>query len=125
MDLSLTECVLLVAAGGALGAATRYLFIHFVDSSQFPWATLAVNLIGSFLLAFLTFWYTGISPEVRLVLFTGFFGAFTTMSTFTLETTMLFTDGYFAKAFLNVLLTLALCFGGAAAGRWAGMALAA
>ena len=60
MEIGLMESVLLVAAGGAIGATLRFLVGHYVDSSQFPWATLAVNLIGAFLLALITFWYTGI-----------------------------------------------------------------
>ncbi len=125
MELSLPACLLIVAAGGALGAAVRYLFIYYIDSTQFPWATLAVNFIGSFLLALLTFSLTGISQEARLLMFTGFFGAFTTMSTFALDTTVLFSNGRFGDAAMNFLGTVVLCLGGAAAGRWAGIALAA
>ena len=123
MEIGLMESVLLVAAGGAIGATLRFLIGHYVDSSQFPWATLAVNLIGAFLLALITFWYTGIPQELKLLLFTGLFGAFTTMSTFTLETVTLFYDGRFGSALLNFCANAGLCMLGAVAGRYAGLAL--
>ncbi len=123
MDIGLAESILIVAGGGAVGAVLRFLVGHFVDSSQFPWATFAVNLSGAFLLALITFWYTGIPQELKLLLFTGLFGAFTTMSTFTLETVALFYDGRFGSALLNFCLNAGLCVLGAFAGRYAGLAL--
>lgn len=123
MDVGLMESIFIVAAGGAVGAALRFLVGHYVDSSQFPWATFAVNIIGTFLLALITFWYTGIPQELKLLLFTGLFGAFTTMSTFTLETVALFYDGRFGSALLNFCLNAGLCVLGAVTGRYVGMAL--
>jgi crcB protein len=124
MEVGMFEAIILVAVGGAIGAALRFLVGHYVDSEQFPWATFTVNLIGAFMLALITFWYTGIPQEMKLLLFTGLFGAFTTMSTFTLETVSLFFDGRVGSAALNFCLNAGLCICGAVAGRYVGIALA-
>ncbi len=121
--MDLTQGILFVAIGGAIGAVLRYIIGYYVDSSQFPWATFAVNIIGTFLLAFLTFWYAGISAETKLFLFTGFFGAFTTMSTFSLETVSLFFDGRVGTAVMNFICNAGLCVVGAAMGRYVALAL--
>lgn len=75
-----------VALGGALGAVCRYFISRLVDSS-FPLGTLAVNLAGSLLIGVLVgFVNRGMmSPEMKLLLVTGFCGAFTTFSTFANE----------------------------------------
>ena len=112
---------MLVALGGAIGAVLRFSVGQFIDSSQFPWATFTVNIIGSFMMAFVMFAYTGMSLETRLFLFTGLIGAFTTMSTFTLDTVGLFFDGRVWQAGLNVILNAGLCVVGAAIGRYAGI----
>ena len=116
--------ILLVALGGAIGAVLRFSVGQFIDSSQFPWATFTVNIIGSFMMAFIMFAYTGMSLETRLFLFTGLIGAFTTMSTFTLDTVGLFFDGRAWQAGLNVILNAGLCVVGAAIGRYAGIFVA-
>ena len=116
--------ILLVALGGAIGAVLRFSVGQFVDSSQFPWATFTVNIIGSFMMAFIMFAYTGMSLETRLFLFTGLIGAFTTMSTFTLDTVGLFFDGRVWQAGLNVILNAGLCVVGATIGRYAGIFVA-
>ncbi len=92
--------VLLVACGGALGAVTRYLLsgwitLHLVGS-RFPTGTLAVNLLGCFaigLLAGLSQKHHVLSPEINLLLTTGFLGGFTTFSAFGLESFMLYQRG--------------------------------
>ncbi len=121
--MDLTQGIIFVAIGGAIGAVLRYIIGYYVDSSQFPWATFAVNIVGTFLLAFLTFWYAGISAETKLFLFTGFFGAFTTMSTFSLETVSLFFDGRVGTAVMNFVCNAGLCVVGAAMGRYVALAL--
>lgn len=121
--MDLTQGIVFVAIGGAIGAVLRYIIGYCVDSSQFPWATFAVNIVGTFLLAFLTFWYAGISAETKLFLFTGFFGAFTTMSTFSLETVSLFFDGRVGTAVMNFVCNAGLCVVGAAMGRYVALAL--
>ena len=86
---------LLVALGGATGAVLRFYISETLPTSSFPWATLSVNLVGSFLLgivasAALT---QVISEGQALLLGVGFLGAFTTMSTFSVEAAMLFDEG--------------------------------
>jgi len=118
MEPALIQSLALVAIGGAAGAVLRFGMGQVIDSSQFPWATFAVNIIGSFSLALLMFGWTGISPEWRVLLFTGLFGAFTTMSTFTVDTVTMLYDGRTGEALLNFVLNPCLCVGGALAGRY-------
>lgn len=105
---------ILVGAAGFLGAALRYsigVFL-FQGSAVFPFATLTVNLLGSFLLAWLT---TGLMvrfslpAHIKTALGTGFVGSFTTFSTLSVETAALFLDG---KTALAVLYIAASIFGG-------------
>ena len=114
------KTVAYLATGGAIGTVLRYGVSRIFDSSVFPWGTFAVNFAGSFLLALLFFHLLdgpGISMQVRLFLFVGVFGAFTTMSTFTVDTVSLFVNGQYGLATLNVLLNAVLCLMGAFAGR--------
>ena len=87
--------ILAVMTGGSIGAACRYLLFLAVQRSTgpaFPTGTLAVNLLGSFLIGLLWSFFEGsrLTNEVRLLIFTGFLGGFTTFSTFARETTQLF-----------------------------------
>lgn len=119
--------VLAIAAGGALGALGRFWVssgIYRLVGRDFPWGTLAVNALGSFLMGFLFVLFlerliTG--PEVRGAVLVGFLGAFTTFSTFSMETLTLIEEGYFTKAYLNmggsVLLCLLCCWFGTTLGR--------
>lgn len=88
--------VLLIAAGGALGAVSR----HVVNQAglrllgpEFPWGTLAVNLAGSLLMGVLVGWLAQAgrpdATEIRYALGAGFLGAFTTMSAFALDAVVL------------------------------------
>ena len=111
---------------GAVGAPVRYLVDGAVGErlgGTFPWGTLIVNATGSLLLGFLTglALYHAFPRTPRVVLGTGFCGAYTTFSTFTFETVRLVEDGAVNEAFRNVLGTLLT---GAAAAA-AGLALAA
>ena len=108
-------------AAGALGAPLRYLVDGAVaDRAQgvFPWGTLIVNVSGSLVLGFLTglALYHAFPTEPRLVLGTGFCGAYTTFSTFTFETVRLVEEGAINEAFRNALGTLAACAAAAALG---------
>ncbi|MBR4434429.1 MAG: fluoride efflux transporter CrcB [Bacteroidaceae bacterium] len=78
--------LLLVALGGAVGSAGRYL-VSLIGGTSLPWGTFAVNIVGSLLIGFLTGMLgKGIlSPEMKLLLITGFCGGFTTFSTFAAE----------------------------------------
>ncbi|MCB5280153.1 MAG: CrcB family protein [Candidatus Cloacimonetes bacterium] len=119
MDWDTAVIIILVAAGGAIGAVLRYSVGHLVDSSTFPWSTFVVNFIGCTLIALIFFAYGHAMPElVRYFLFIGIFGAFTTMSTFTLETVTLFSDGQLSTAFLNWFMNAGVCLFGAFAGRY-------
>lgn len=95
--------VILIAAGGALGAVARYGLSGWVQGRAggfFPWGTLVVNVLGSFLLGFL-FRYleaTTLPAEWRQAATIGLLGAFTTFSTFSLETVALVQDGDWARA---------------------------
>lgn len=116
---------LLVLVGGAIGAPLRYLTDLAVQSrhdSVFPWGTLAVNVIGSFILGLIS---AAAPPAWAVTLVgTGFCGALTTFSTFGYETVRLFEDGSYAAGLANAVANLALGLGAAALGWWLGSALA-
>lgn len=95
-----------VALAGALGAVCRYLLDAYVAErveSAFPFGTFVVNVTGSFALGLLTglALYHGLSTTPKVVLGTGFVGAYTTFSTFAYETVRLFEDGSNFEALLN------------------------
>lgn len=78
--------ILLVALGGAIGSVCRYL-LSGINIASWPWGTFVVNILGSLLIGLLTgLMSKGIlSPEMKLLLVTGFCGGFTTFSTFANE----------------------------------------
>lgn len=91
---SMIRNLLLVALGGAVGSMGRYLIAKLIDAS-FPWATLTVNIVGSLLIGLLTGLVSkeALSPEMKLLLVTGFCGGFTTFSTFANESFQLMKTG--------------------------------
>ncbi len=97
-----------LALGGAGGTMLRYLISELTNrifSGEFPAGTFAVNMIGSFFIGF-AFGITGtfkISPNIKLFLFTGFFGGFTTFSSFSHENANLLSSGNHQHAFLYIL----------------------
>jgi CrcB protein len=97
---------ILIAIGGAAGACLRALAGRLIVC-DFPWATLAVNCLGSFILAALM--AGRIPAHMEALLATGFCGAFTTFSTFILETLILWRSRQRRAALLNGGLTLLLC----------------
>ena len=118
--------VLAVGAGGFLGAIARYLLGLWVDArlgSHFPYATLAINVSGSFALGLLAgaLEFSSLPPELRLALGVGFLGAYTTFSTFTYETVTLVENGApgLALAYVaaSLLVGLLAAVGGLALGR--------
>lgn len=104
-----------VSVGAAIGGALRYWLSNFVYKflpETFPYGTLAVNILGSFLLGFFIFYLDDremISTNLKLLLTVGLCGGFTTFSTFSLETMKLFHSSEFLLAGLNILLNLFLC----------------
>lgn len=110
---------LVVAAGAALGGVLRFWVgseVHKLVPPYFPWGTLLINTIGSFLLGFFAFYLRDqkmISPQLWLFLSVGFCGGFTTFSTFSLETVNLLRNAQLLFAALNVLASMLLCIGGA------------
>ncbi|MCF8069845.1 MAG: fluoride efflux transporter CrcB [Desulfobacterales bacterium] len=116
--------ILLVGAGGFVGATFRYLLSGFVQrlsgSIDFPYGTLAVNILGCFLIGIfsqLDEVRNVFSAEVRFFLFIGILGAFTTFSTFGNETMNLIVDKRMNFAFLNVSIHIILGLGTVWAGR--------
>lgn len=94
---------LFLILGGIVGVVARYqlgLLITRATDSPFPWATLFINVLGSFALGFFANYlvHADASPAMRLMLTTGFCGGFTTLSTFSLELVNLFMSGEIAMA---------------------------
>ena len=107
---------LAVAAGGAVGAVLRFSVYKTVDTT-FPWATFIVNIVGCLVASFLMFQYgTDMRDSFKTFLFVGLFGAFTTMSTFSIDTMHLLTEGTIALATVNILMNSVVCVGGACLG---------
>lgn len=118
-----------VAAGGAIGAAGRYLIglgvpaaaATFHMPGDFPAATFAANFIGCFVIGVLSVLFDGGpwdgKPCWRAFAITGILGGFTTFSTFGLETVALIEKGAVGMAAANVGISLAACFAGVVAGR--------
>lgn len=121
--------LLLLAAAGAAGALCRYGLSGLVQSvagARFPWGTMVVNLSGAFaagLFFGLIQERLALSGEVRIIVLVGFMGAFTTFSTFMLETTELARDAQWVAAAGNLLLQnglgLALLYAGLVVSRLA------
>jgi len=105
--------LLCIATGGALGAAARHgvsAWIANTGPANFPWGTLCVNAVGSMLIGLL-FGISELSPipsTVRLLFAAGFLGAFTTFSTYSMQTLDLFRDKEPILALLNIGLNNAL-----------------
>jgi CrcB protein len=105
-----------VALGGSFGAVVRFLIssgIYQWLGRGFPYGTLVVNITGSFLIGILTealiLQRIAMTVEYRAAILTGFIGAYTTFSTFSLETVYLIEQGSLTKAALNILLSVAGC----------------
>jgi fluoride exporter len=107
---------LIVAFGGALGAMSRYgvaLLVALFWKRDFPLATLLINVTGSFILGFFATFAaerTSLDPMWRLLVATGFVGAYTTFSTFEYETQRLTESGALWWGALNVITSVAAGF---------------
>jgi len=120
--------VLLVAAGGALGAVLRYGVGQLLArrGAGFPWATLAVNVAGCLALGALMVWVAGrddFAPRVRAFVGIGLLGSLTTFSTLGYETVELARRGDSGAALLNLALNLGVGLAAVAAGRALALAL--
>ena len=117
--------ILAIAAGGAIGALLRYwtsIAVHGRLGMAFPYGTLAVNVLGSLLMGFLYVWLIdrmAAGPALRAFLLVGVLGAFTTFSTFSMETLNLLEAGHPGKALANVLVSVLVCVTAAALGVFA------
>ncbi|WP_428848281.1 fluoride efflux transporter CrcB [Shewanella olleyana] len=112
--ISLTN-IMFVALGGSIGAVFRYvisILMLQLFGSSFPFGTLLVNILGSFLMGIvyaIGLETSHLSPEIKAMVGVGLLGALTTFSTFSNETLLLMQEGLFVKAILNVLLNVILC----------------
>ncbi len=112
-----------IAAGGATGALMRYWMsngIYALLGRGFPYGTLTVNVVGSLLMGFCYVFMIermDVSVELRAALMIGLLGAFTTFSTFSIETLNLLESGEQLKAVINIILSVTLCI----LGCWLGM----
>lgn len=103
-----------IALGGSIGAVFRYLVsknIQSIYNQILPLGTLSVNVIGSFLIGFLFFLFDTVivSRDTRSFLTIGILGAFTTFSTYSLETINLFKDGEIKLGISNLVLNNLFC----------------
>jgi CrcB protein len=115
--------LLAIAAGGALGAVFRYGVSNGIYQwlgRDFPWGTLAVNTLGSLLMGGLYVLLVermAATAELRAFLLIGVLGAFTTFSTFSIETLLLIENGQLLRAVMNMLASVLVCIAAA----WVGI----
>lgn len=120
------RAVLLVAAGGAIGCVVRYFAGVYLTRDDWPWGTITVNLVGSFLIALFMFsamahgWF---GPDARIFVATGILGGFTTMSSLTYETAAFVDDAEIARAFGYAGLTIVGSFAMVFLGRFVAQSL--
>ncbi|HAC87946.1 MAG TPA: fluoride efflux transporter CrcB [Gammaproteobacteria bacterium] len=106
---------LAIAFGGALGALSRYwltVSIERFNGTGFPLGTFMVNLLGSFLIGLLYILFAeklSVADQWRPVIITGFLGAMTTFSTFSLDALLLFQQGHYNTALFYVLSSVMIC----------------
>jgi CrcB protein len=113
-----------IAIGGALGAMARYgvsTLVFDTSAQRFPYATLSVNVLGSFAMGFLFVIIAEkamLPPVMRSMLMVGFLGAFTTFSTFSLDALGLWQNGHLLMALVYALGTVVLCLAAVCLGVW-------
>jgi CrcB protein len=105
-----------IAIGSAIGGVSRYALTRMMlpVSAQFPWSTICINVLGSFVIGFFgTLTIAGgryaVSENIRLFVMVGICGGFTTFSSFSLQSFDLMRSGMWGRALLNIGLSVVLC----------------
>ncbi len=113
---------LAISVAAVVGANLRYLLSRLAAlelGSVFPYGTLFINIVGSFIVGFFVIWTTEralVDPRWRLLVVVGFCGSFTTFSSYAFETMSYFENGQWGLMLANILSNNILCLGGALAG---------
>lgn len=105
-----------IAFGGSIGASARYLSIKVIEKlihSNFPLGVLLVNVLGSFMISYIFFLYEEyfLPNNIKSMISVGFLGAFTTFSTYSMETFVMFKNGSIKMGIANIILNNGLCLG--------------
>ena len=113
---------LAISLAAIVGANLRYLVSRLAVREFgpiFPYGTLAINIVGSFIVGFFVIWTTErvlVDPRWRLLVVTGFCGPFTTFSSYAFESMSFFEQGQWGPMLANIFSNNILCLGGALAG---------
>jgi fluoride exporter len=114
-----------VAIGSALGGVARFAMTRLMleQSVQFPWSTVLINVLGSFVIGFfgtltLSSGRYPVSENTRIFVMVGICGGFTTFSSFSLQTFDLVRTGAWGRALMNVVLSVVLCLFSVALGHY-------
>lgn len=120
---------LAISIAAIVGANLRYFFSRLAARELgllFPYGTLAINIVGSFIVGFFVTWTTErvlVDPRWRLLVVVGFCGSFTTFSSYAFETMSYFEQGQWGLMLANIFSNNLLCLGGALAGMAAARAV--